>query len=578
MNFTRESFRFVLGKHLASPYFIAGTLAFGLLVHFSLASDVHPGHLYQRIFDVAVSTAVLLLLLNLAQLITRRFQLPHRPELVIAYFMFAGAVRGAVMESLLGAQGLVDSTGYLYRIFVGAFNFGVSAWTLAILMGAMLEFNRQTQQLKNDREYLDHLQITVDGQISTNTEIEINAFREFLLTNLKVNAATDADLVRKHLHHVIADVIRPVVEQMLANRTSVEMSEPTQAIASVNISRIFRRVRVSESFWPLVQGSFAVLPTFATNVLGFGFLTGLLITLAMLATWIILLLLAKTLIGTRADNLDYRLQLLIIGLIFSVAVTPSAIIANQFPVGTGGASLTGLSYAYALTAGYGMALWAAYMNELGAIYVERARYLQLIKWKIAEVNSRSWHQQLHFARRVHGALQSEVAALAIRLDREISKGKADEALLADLRTKLEERVRVVFDAPEAITDLGDVLAEIAETWDGVCQISVALTDGDAKDILRDQVAVETALEVVREGISNAVRHGKAKNVEVSVELIEANIVRVRVANDGSLFDASLVATGRQGIGSMHLKDCAIDYSIAPTENRTVLLADLPFRG
>jgi len=571
-------FELAVGRHLVSfPYFVI-TAIFALFTHFLLSNDVLAGHVLERTAAVLAANAVLVVLLAGFYLLDRRLKTPMNRRAFVALFLLAGAMRGAAMEYLLSSAGLLAHPDYAYRIFVGAVNFGLSAWLFGVLLGVLGEFRRQSRRLISEREYLEHLQETVDGQISSNTEIEINAFREYLLTNLKLKHGDDATLVRQHLQHIISDVIRPVVEQMLNSRTAVVMSDLKPYGTKISGFNVLRNIRVADSIHPLIQGALPLLATAAASILIYGYPNGLYLILSLGLVWPALLLLARSLIAPRFERFNFKIRLLAIGVIFAVAITPSSLLAANMPASGSGSFVSGMGYLFAMFAGFGAAFWRAYTVELNRVYAQRSQYLRRIQWKIAEVNSRSWHQQLHFARRVHGSLQSEVAALAIKLDREIAKGNADEAALAELRTKLEDRVRVVFDAPEPITDLGAILTEIAETWEGVCQISVSLTDGDAAEILKDQIAVETTLEVVREGISNAVRHGKAKNVEISVAIIGPDVIRVRVANDGSPVDPETIATGRSGLGSMHLQDCAIEYSIGPTENRTVLLADLPFRG
>ena len=155
--------------------------------------------------------------------------------------------------------------------------------------------------------------------------------------------------------------------------------------------------------------------------------------------------------------------------------------------------------------------------------------------------------------------------------------------IEQLRGRLEERVRLVFEAPDKFTNLAHVLTEIAETWEGICQVTVQLADGDAADIARDQIAVETVLEICREGISNAIRHGHAKNVTVAVSLEEVGLVNVRVANDGTppvqpeSSDGSAPGSAREGMGSKHLQECTVSYSVAVVDGQTVLEAAVPYR-
>jgi hypothetical protein len=219
-------------------------------------------------------------------------------------------------------------------------------------------------------------------------------------------------------------------------------------------------------------------------------------------------------------------------------------------------------------------MWFAYLDELARVYRSRDQYLESIHWKVAEVNSRRWHQQLYFARRVHGALQSEVAAVAIRLEQEILAGTGGTASVDQIRENLQERVESVFSAQPAVANPMEVLSEIAETWDGICRVSVSLGHDDALTIMKDPIAVDTALEIVREGISNAIRHGNAEDVWVSLSLPSSEIVRVEVTNDGIPLDS----VEREGMGTKYLQECSVSYSLKAERQKTKLVADIPFRS
>jgi signal transduction histidine kinase len=568
-------FQLAVGPQLTSFAFFAVTSAFALLSNFTLANDITNVSPVVRVLAVLASQALLVFVVGACYFWNRRAGSPIKPTWFIAAFLVAGALRGAFLEYLLNSMGALTHVGYAYRIWVGATNFGLAAWAWSALLGLAAEFAQQSRRLDAERTYLSRLQVEVDTQVTTSTEIEIDAFREYLLANLKLKPKADAALVREQLHHTINEVIRPIVTQMLAGRTAVRISNEPLSTERVSLENILRNLSVRASIQPLIQVALPLLATSAAAATIYSWPNAVEILLAMVVLWPSLLLLAKFTLADQLDRLPYLGRIAAIAALFFVTISPTAYLAAVFPAQGQGAVVTPVIVIYAVTVGLAAAFWRAYSDELNRVYLVRNRYLQQIRWKVAEVNSRSWHQQLHFARRVHGALQSEVAAMAIRLDQLLGKSRVSQAKIDELRETLEDRVRVIFDAPDKHTNLAGVLTEIAETWEGICQVTVLLTDGDAHDITRDQIAVETALEIVREAISNAIRHGKARNITVSLELIHPDLVRVRVENDG--LPVAEFPTGK-GMGSKHLDECTVEHSIIATERVTILLADVPFRG
>lgn len=581
-------FQLAVGPHLTSYSYFAVVAVLALANNFWLATDLSNAPVVGRILAVLAAELLMVFIVGLAYLANRRAGNPLKPAAFFAIFLAAGAARGAFLEFLLQTLNFTDHQDYLFRIWVGATNFGLSGWVLAVLFGLAAEFTSQSRKLAAQRAYLSHLQTEVDDKVSAATEFEINAFREYLLANLKLKATEDAQRIRQQLQNTITDVIQPVVEQMLARRTAVQpgsqlLSESSLQATRVSISNVLRNISVVDSIRPLIQAMLPLLAAAVSAIVLFGLANALQVLFVMAVVWPILLWIVKRLFAPGLDRLPYLGRLVTIVAIFGLTISPAAYLASVYPTTGSGAFVPASIYLYAFTIGLVTAFWSAYEKEINRVYQARNSYLRQIRWKVAEVNSRSWHQQLHFARRVHGSLQSEVAAMAIRLDKMITQASSNPEEIEQLRGRLEERVRLVFEAPDKFTNLADVLTEIAETWEGICQVTVQLADGDAADIARDQIAVETVLEICREGISNAIRHGHAKNVTVAVSLEEVGLVNVCVANDGTppvqpeSSDGSAPGSAREGMGSKHLQECTVSYSVAVVGGQTVLEAAVPYR-
>ena len=566
-----------VGGHLASyPYFFTN-LVWGVILSLTLSNDIRRDNLSTHILAVAIAQGIFSLMLAAAYQVNKARKNPISPRLFLLVFLGAGAIRGAILQFLLGQLQLTTTFNYEYRVYTGITSVGLSAWFWAILFGVVYEWRRQASRLATERNYLEKLQTEVDSVVTSATDLEIDAFRTYLLANLSFAGKADAAALRNELTRVINEVIRPVVDQMLLRRTAVSPPDSTDAEERVNPRNVIENISAKRSFQPLIQ----VLPATPAAIAGafvlFGYRNGLAAMMAFMLGWPILLLLAKYSFGVWLDRLPAAPRAILL---------PFAVLLTGLPISyfmavtpqVNGSQWVWLEFSiYALVTGMVLAVWFAYLTELARVYRVRDQFIHHIHWKVAEVNSRRWHQQLHFARRVHGSLQSEVAAMAIRLDKELAKPSSRATSIGDLQTTLEQKVQQVFEAPEVGLNPTDVLTEISETWAGICDISVILTPTDAEQLMRDPIAVETALEVIREAVSNAIRHGSAKRVAVSVSMPDETIVRVEVNNDGVPLETKPDAT-RGGTGSKHLEECSMEYQLTQSKGETRLLADLPFRG
>jgi anti-sigma regulatory factor (Ser/Thr protein kinase) len=72
---------------------------------------------------------------------------------------------------------------------------------------------------------------------------------------------------------------------------------------------------------------------------------------------------------------------------------------------------------------------------------------------------------------------------------------------------------------------------------------------------------------VKEGVSNAIRHGHAKYVEISILEESADAIRIEISNDG-VSDSS----DRQGVGSQMLDEITMNWSRELTGSGVRLVA------
>ena len=69
------------------------------------------------------------------------------------------------------------------------------------------------------------------------------------------------------------------------------------------------------------------------------------------------------------------------------------------------------------------------------------------------------------------------------------------------------------------------------------------------------------LLIVREAVSNALRHGRAKRVGVSLQP-EGQGVRLRIDDDGTGYDPARIAAGGRGLGNMRARAADLGASLA----------------
>lgn len=128
------------------------------------------------------------------------------------------------------------------------------------------------------------------------------------------------------------------------------------------------------------------------------------------------------------------------------------------------------------------------------------------------------------AKYIHGNVQSRLMAYSLRIQQAVGEGDSDMAV--KIRRQAKELIEnpLAEYRPRAQKSLPETLLELQESWRGVIEV----------EIEADEISPELwqpVQEIISEGVSNAYKHGFAKNITISIENTEAG-VRIRVIDDG----------------------------------------------
>jgi signal transduction histidine kinase len=163
------------------------------------------------------------------------------------------------------------------------------------------------------------------------------------------------------------------------------------------------------------------------------------------------------------------------------------------------------------------------------------------------------------------------AALA-RLSQPGGLRKKDVALvrehIAQARKGLSQNSSGVFNLVAA-------LKETTKTWRGILEIKTDLQSPAAKILIADRWASVCANEIIKESVSNSMKHGKAERVEVSFESAQPGFIEIIAIDDGK----GLPRQFRPGLGSQLLDEIAFPWSLEKRpEGGTLLRARIPVSG
>jgi signal transduction histidine kinase len=190
-------------------------------------------------------------------------------------------------------------------------------------------------------------------------------------------------------------------------------------------------------------------------------------------------------------------------------------------------------------------------------------------WAIARLSQMAWAQQRHLAQLVHGDVQSRITAVALSL----RYHKASDEEAAQKIAELVAYCKSVLSGNSNPETIDEFLAGAKELWQGTLKISVNESESALTSLRKDETSNMVAVEIIREAISNAVRHGQAKNIDISMILNgpQAKTMTIRIDNDGVSETADLTP----GFGSKLLDQLTTSWSLKRGPKGIRLEAQIP---
>jgi len=161
---------------------------------------------------------------------------------------------------------------------------------------------------------------------------------------------------------------------------------------------------------------------------------------------------------------------------------------------------------------------------------------------------------------LHGPIQSQMGASALR-------GESNEEALAALELRFAE-----YGATTSTWDAREQVGELIEAWSGIMAINVECSSGTWDRLKREQLASRLLLDVLSESITNAVRHGTAGDVDISIGEetgADSNRLHVTVSSLGTLSGDI-----GNGTGLARLVDRGAQITLEELKDRVVLRAIL----
>lgn len=508
-----------------------------------------------------------------------RLLLPERPRkprpfTALGVFFAAGVVRGTTIAILSVELGLSPGYQWIFRITGGA-ALGVCWFALvAIIVDAWTRHHRALADLQERQERARAERADAEERLRRTRE----RIRDTLLTQMStivalLTSAMHADrdpatarTLATAMHTTVTDVVRPLSHALATPEPSASAVHGRTPLRERS-RRWVRSVSVDalrmDPYHPVLTAAVVTPSAIPGAIRTFGVGVGLAGVAAIaFITWGILHIARRHHARRPAPQgswswLPAALTYVAIGVAVAIVpMTAAYLLGAPFwnGWGQGGQTLLVLTP----LAAFGAAVFAAEDRRLAIAEREREAAVTQAEWSSHRVQQESWAAAHVLARELHGGVQSELTAAALRLEswaRQPASQSMDE-VLAQVLAAVERVNRLAAEEFRPVpVDPAEAMGGVVAVWAGLATVTLDV-DADASERLsRDVAASETAIEIVRECVANSVHHGRASAVSVRVRLLTPARVEVAVTDNGRGLDAHAAS----GLGSRMLDQVCLRW-------------------
>lgn len=486
---------------------------------------------------------------------------------VLSVFLLAGVARGLGVASVVALLGLAPSPQWASRAGSGAVLavFWLSIATLIVdgyrrHRAAVAEIAQQGAQAEAARDFaeaqLAEIRGIVDSQLVTTLDAGVSAL-ERAISAPRSEAAAEVHATAADLGRTARTVVRPLSHDLAA---PVDVPVAIARLPRIPLRTIATDVVTVTPFNPGWVGTLLFLSILFTALSAYGPGLGLLGAFLIAGCAAVVLLGLQRLITPRLIRLPLvaRVVVTMLGWLLAAAASMLPIIVTH-RMGVGpeyAVSVYGLPLlAYVPVTSLGVAIVLVVDRQFTLSEREMRSVVDDLAWMTRRMEQQTLADRRRLARVLHGSVQSALTASAMRLEQaaqRLALGEPAPDLQAELTSLrlLRDRLAVVAsELPEPV-DAATVLDDIALVWRSVATIEMSLDGSIIAQLDHDAVAAEQVVEVVREAISNAVRHGRATRIVVAASPTPPSDIEVVIDDNGAFTAAQDHGMGTQIMQSL----------------------------
>jgi signal transduction histidine kinase len=481
----------------------------------------------------------------------------------IAY-LIAGLVRGTAVFLTGSALGIMPPGEFIFRLIGGPlFVYGAISM-LAIFNASRIRHEKTLAELEVEKAELDELRGGIRERIRLQRADLLKRVQNVLapvVEEVRAQLQSSPGELSHRLRDVVETVVRPLSHDIgKGSKVDDEVNTITNRAAFAGAkSRFPTRLSAGAMIVPELTSFATASIAIAANAINFpkAAISGSVISL--LAVYLGYKIMQKLFIKLWVP--------FAVALLFSILTAVAVSLFTAFTLLQFGLVLAESLLLQFILSQVVLTLITFYMQFLRTqrrdAEVEMTRVVSDLAILNSQLRQEVWLNRRRIASILHGSVQAALYASAIKLAKVESPTRVEiESVQQDIAVAISK-----LESGEAGETFVDVLQQIQDVWEGAVEVELPeMTPEILQQLESNQVASACAAEVVREAVSNAVKHGKAEHVVIALEQTNPHLLGITVTNDGQPLPAEIEA----GYGSTILDEVAFSWQLENRGGYTVL--------
>ena len=499
-------------------------------------------------------------------------------------FALTGSIRGGLLGVFGFQSGAIDQINWQFRLGGGAIVALVMLPLAATLINDYSNFRTRLRELAANQQHL--------AELTTNAKTELQAKRSLVLGEVNArlgeviseisreigkgrSAAAYKKLASKLLN-AVETVVRPLSKELLAESWESKTVGAELRPSRLNVKTWFVSVTLTQPFRPLpVALIWSAIGASTISALQPGWPGVLAYPLFVGSTWAFLAI-GERYLAPRLNSLAIGPRAVVImAWYLIVAIIPAVLswlpLADLERPGFEALALTLLvldPFATILIC-VTLAMLAGLKSERLRVLNENLLVNKQLSWELAALSAQLHALRKQISRSIHSDVQAVFIACAVKLQAAIDAGKVTPDLLRELVRNLNS-IGELNPGEKPTQSLASALEEFQTFWGDSVSFQFNLEAEAQRVVGLNQVVRATLIELCSEAVLNAVKHGNASRIEISLTL-EGDVVHLVVKNNGKALAKNLIKGG----GMRLAREVSVEYGLINYSSGVQFSSTLP---